>query len=78
VVARAVAPLTSLAEMAFALCRADGALLAIKGAKAHEEAAELARDATFSSVVHALTDAAGEPATVVEVRRASKHGRKAP
>jgi 16S rRNA (guanine527-N7)-methyltransferase len=78
VVARAVAPLTSLADMAFALCRPDGSLLAIKGAKAGEEAVELARDARFTAVVHTLDDAAGEPATVVEVRRAPKQGRKAP
>jgi hypothetical protein len=64
--------------MAFALCRADGSLLAIKGAKATEEAAELARGTAFGSVVHTLTDAAGESATVVEVRRAPNQGRKTP
>ncbi|HEX3900553.1 MAG TPA: 16S rRNA (guanine(527)-N(7))-methyltransferase RsmG [Mycobacteriales bacterium] len=78
VTARAVAPLAALAEMSFRLCRAGGPLFAIKGAKAAEEVAELARIGTFTAVVHALTDAAGEPATVVEVRRAPKQGRKAP
>jgi 16S rRNA (guanine527-N7)-methyltransferase len=78
VTARAVAPLTALAALAFPLCRGDGVLLAIKGAKAGDEVAEMTRGGGFAAVVHMLTDAAGEPATVVEVRRSPKHGRKAP
>jgi 16S rRNA (guanine527-N7)-methyltransferase len=77
-VARAVAPLTALAEMSLSLCRSDGALFAIKGAKAGEEVDELNRVGGFASVVRVLIDAAGEAATVVEVRRAPNHGRKAP
>jgi 16S rRNA (guanine527-N7)-methyltransferase len=76
--ARAVAPLATLAEMALGLCQAGGVLLALKGAKAGEEVAELAGSGQFASVVHAVVDPAGEPATVVEVRRAANHGRKAP
>jgi hypothetical protein len=64
--------------MSLSLCRSDGALFAIKGAKAGEEVDELNRVGGFASVVRVLIDAAGEAATVVEVRRAPNHGRKAP
>ncbi|HVU62185.1 MAG TPA: 16S rRNA (guanine(527)-N(7))-methyltransferase RsmG [Mycobacteriales bacterium] len=76
VTARAVAPLAALAVLAFPLCRNDGVLYALKGAKAVAEAGELDRGGGFVSIIHNLTDADDEPATVVEVRRSNKRGRK--
>jgi 16S rRNA (guanine527-N7)-methyltransferase len=75
--ARAVAPLVALAEMAVLLCRADGTLLAIKGEKAADEASTLVAEGRFAAVVHRVTDADDAPATVVEVRWPAKNGRKA-
>jgi 16S rRNA (guanine527-N7)-methyltransferase len=68
VLARAVKPLPALVELAWPLTVPGGALLAIKGAKAAEEAAQLSARSDRSAVVHALTDVVGDPATVVEVR----------
>lgn len=78
VVARAVAPLPALTDLAFGLCRPEGSLLALKGAKAQEEAAVLTGVGGWTAAVHAVADAVGEPVTVVEVRRTAKHGKKAP
>lgn len=78
VVARAVAPLSTLAELALALCRPGGVLLALKGLKAADEAAELNATERFAAIVHPLVDATGVTATVVEVRRTTKQGRKTP
>lgn len=78
VVARAVAPLSTLAGLALALCRPGGVLLALKGLKAADEAAELNATERFAAIVHPLVDATGVTATVVEVRRTTKQGRKTP
>jgi 16S rRNA (guanine527-N7)-methyltransferase len=71
VVARAVAALPRLVELAFPLLDRDGMLLALKGVTAAAEAAELRAQGGWLSVVHALP-APGEVATVVEVRRAGQ------
>jgi 16S rRNA (guanine527-N7)-methyltransferase len=81
VLARAVKPLPALVELAWPLTVPGGALFAIKGAKAAEEAAQLSARSDRTAVVHALTAALGDPATVVEVRWTSvpptrKSGRK--
>lgn len=76
VVARAVAPLATLAALAFNLCRASGVLLALKGAKVGDEVADVTRGGHFEAAVHSSTDAVGAPATVAEVRRTKKQGRK--
>jgi 16S rRNA (guanine527-N7)-methyltransferase len=68
VLARAVKPLPALVELAWPLTAPGGALLAIKGAKAAAEAAQLSARSDRSAAVHTLTDAMGDPATVVEVR----------
>jgi 16S rRNA (guanine527-N7)-methyltransferase len=83
VVARAVKPLPTLVEWTRPLIAPGGALLAIKGAKAAEEAAQLEPRSGCSAVVHTLSDARGDAATVVEVRwpnvrTALKSDRKTP
>lgn len=71
VVARAVAPLPRLVELAFPLLRPDGRLLALKGETAAEEAAEISADRRWDAAVH-LIDAFESPASVVEVRRSTR------
>ncbi|HVY08904.1 MAG TPA: 16S rRNA (guanine(527)-N(7))-methyltransferase RsmG [Mycobacteriales bacterium] len=83
VVARAVAPLPTLAALARPLTKPRGVLLALKGAKAQAEAAALESGGGATARIHQLVDAAGQPATVAEVRwvdakvrRPARHGRK--
>ena len=68
VVARAVAALPELVELARPLTASSGRLLALKGAKAAAEIDALPTDTGARAVLHTLADAQGEPATVVEVR----------
>lgn len=68
VVARAVAPLERLITLAFGLLVDDGVLLALKGASAASEIEQLGRDAAVTAELLSVF-AAGEPATVVRVRR---------
>lgn len=68
IVARAVAPLSTLVEVALPLGHDNARLLALKGASAAGEAEEVARLARWRVRTHTL-QAYGAPATVVEVRR---------
>lgn len=69
VVARAVAPLAVLVDLALPLCAPGGFLLALKGRTVEVESAELMRQRGFDTRILKLEDAAGEPAYVARVRR---------
>lgn len=69
VAARAVAPLPRLVELAFPLLSPTGRLVALKGAAAADEAAEIGTDRRWIATVHSI-DAFESAASVVEVVRA--------
>jgi 16S rRNA (guanine527-N7)-methyltransferase len=69
VVARAVAPLVGLAELALPLATPSGVLLALKGAKAAAEAAELSAAGRHRVEVIDTHDPLGASVTVVAVHR---------
>lgn len=68
VTARAVAPLDRLVRWCMPLLRPDGALLAMKGARAAAEVAALGRDLS-TSVVECGAEVLDTPVTVVVVKR---------
>ncbi len=72
VIARAVAPLTALAELALPLCEPNGRLLALKGRSVAQESAELARHPDFQVQLLTVEDALGETAHVASVSRAER------
>ncbi|HVV77592.1 MAG TPA: 16S rRNA (guanine(527)-N(7))-methyltransferase RsmG [Mycobacteriales bacterium] len=70
VVARAVAALPSLAELALTGPNRFAELIALKGASVHKEVAEVRGEGRFEVEVVVVTDPAGASATVARVRRA--------
>jgi 16S rRNA (guanine527-N7)-methyltransferase len=75
VLARAVAPLASLADLALPLCEPGGCLLALKGRGVAEETAEVAQKSRLDVQILTVQDAVGEPAYIARVTQ-SRPGRR--